>query len=126
MPWTQFYSVAVSQQDRTRIIGGAQDNGSLRSYGLPNDDPFGCATWINCGDWNNYNGGDGEQNLINPKNHTNVFACYQYGECARSTDGGDNMTVLHRSDRFRPGVTGSRLSSSIRRTRRSCTTAETS
>jgi photosystem II stability/assembly factor-like uncharacterized protein len=92
MPWTQFYSVSVSQQDRTRVIGGAQDNGSLRSYGLPNDDPFGCASWINCGDWNNYYGGDGEQNLINPKDQTNVFACFQYGDCARSTDGGDNMT----------------------------------
>lgn len=94
MPWTQFYSVAVSQQDRTRIVGGSQDNGSLRSYGLPNEDPFGCASWINCGDWNNYFGGDGEQNLINPKDQTNVFACYQYGECARSTDGGDTMKLF--------------------------------
>lgn len=92
MPWTQFYSIAVSAQDSSRIIGGAQDNGSLRSYGMPNDDPFGCATWINCGDWNNFYGGDGERNLINPKDQNNVFACFQYGDCARSTDGGDNMT----------------------------------
>ena len=110
MPWTQFYSVAVSAQDRTRIAGGSQDNGSLRSWGMPNDDPFGCATWINCGDWNNYYGGDGEQNLINPKRKSNVFACFQYGECARSTDGGDNMqsftgqTVSERRNWFTPLV----------------------
>jgi photosystem II stability/assembly factor-like uncharacterized protein len=94
MPWTQFYSVAASAQDATRVAGGAQDNGSLRSWGLPNDDPFGCASWINCGDWNNYYGGDGVQNLINPKDQNNVFACYQYGECARSTNGGDSMTAF--------------------------------
>ena len=108
MPWTQFYSVAVSAQKPRRIAGGSQDNGSLRSWGLPNDDPFGCATWINCGDWNNYYGGDGEQNLINPKDKSNVFACYQYGNCARSTDGGDNMqnftgaTVSERRNWFTP------------------------
>ena len=108
MPWTQFYSVTVSAQDRSRVAGGTQDNGSLRSWGEPNTDPFGCATWINCGDWNNYYGGDGEQNLINPRDKSNVFACFQYGECARSTDGGDTMdsftgqTVSNRRNWFTP------------------------
>ena len=77
-PFTQLYSVAITSADTSRISGGAQDNGSVRSWG---GDRF-----------NDYYGGDGEQNLINPKDENNVFACYQYGACARSTDGGTTMT----------------------------------
>ncbi len=82
-PYTQFYSVAISPQDTSRISGGTQDNGSLRSWGPVR--------------FNEYLGGDGEENLINPTNVDNVFACYQYGNCFRSTDGGDTMTMF--SDR---------------------------
>src|SRR4029450_6171381 len=32
-PFTQFYSVAVSDQDPPRLVGRAQDNGVNRSYG---------------------------------------------------------------------------------------------
>ena len=76
-PYTQFYSAAITSEDVTRISGGAQDNGSLRSWG-----PTG---------WDVYVGGDGEENLINPRDENNVFACFQYGNCYRSTDGGDNV-----------------------------------
>lgn len=79
-PYTQLYSAAISPQDVTRISGGAQDNGSLRSWG---GDGF-----------NEYLGGDGEENLINPADVNNVFACYQYGNCFRSTDGGDTLTYF--------------------------------
>src|SRR3954452_16187339 len=76
-PYTQFYSAAISPQDRSRISGGAQDNGSLRSWGATG--------------WEEYIGGDGEENLINPSNVDNVFGCFQYGNCYRSTDGGDTV-----------------------------------
>jgi photosystem II stability/assembly factor-like uncharacterized protein len=76
-PYTQFYSVAISPQDPSRISGGTQDNGSLRSWGPVR--------------FNEYLGGDGEENLINPTDVNNVFACYQYGNCYRSTDGGDTL-----------------------------------
>lgn len=79
-PWTQFYSVAVSAQDPSRITGGAQDNGSNRTWGGAR--------------WNSWYGGDGEQNLIDPGNENRVYACYQYGNCARSLDGGDTTTDL--------------------------------
>ncbi|NUK21539.1 glycosyl hydrolase [Streptomyces lunaelactis] len=79
-PYTQLYSAAISPQDTSRISGGAQDNGSLRSWG---GDGF-----------NEYLGGDGEENLINPADVSNVFACYQYGNCFRSTDGGDTLTYF--------------------------------
>ncbi|MEV4658634.1 glycosyl hydrolase [Micromonospora sp. NPDC049301] len=87
-PYTQFYSVATTPQDPDRISGGTQDNGSLRSWG-------GSA-------FNEYLGGDGEENQINPRDRENVYACYQYGNCFWSVDGGDTMTY------FGNRVTGAR------------------
>ena len=77
-PYTQFYTLDVSKQDPTRISGGTQDNGSNRSWGGAG--------------WNNYYGGDGLMNAINPENQEFVYACYQYGNCAWSEDGGNTMT----------------------------------
>jgi photosystem II stability/assembly factor-like uncharacterized protein len=74
-PYTQFYSAAITPQDPSRVSGGTQDNGNLRSWNGPA--------------FNEYVGGDGEENLINPTEVGNVFACYQYGNCYRSVDGGD-------------------------------------
>jgi photosystem II stability/assembly factor-like uncharacterized protein len=87
-PFTQFYSGAISPQDVTRESGGTQDNGSLRSWGRKG--------------WEMYVGGDGEENLINPVNVNNVFACYQYGNCFRSVDGGNTNTY------FTPATTADR------------------
>nr|WP_201749240.1 glycosyl hydrolase [Micromonospora acroterricola] len=87
-PYTQFYSVATTPQDPDRISGGTQDNGSLRSWGGPA--------------FNEYLGGDGEENQINPRDKENVYACYQYGNCFWSVDGGDTMTY------FGNRVTGAR------------------
>jgi hypothetical protein len=80
-PWNQFYSAAITEQDTSRVSGGTQDNGSLRSWGR--EGPF-----------NEYFGGDGEENLINPLDKNVVYACYQYGNCAMSTNGGDRMTAI--------------------------------
>ncbi|HEU5109259.1 MAG TPA: glycosyl hydrolase, partial [Micromonosporaceae bacterium] len=74
----QFYTVAVSKQDTSRISGGLQDNGSVRSWGG--------------GNWNSILGGDGLMNLIDPTNQNKVYACSQNGSCSRSTNGGDTMT----------------------------------
>ncbi|MEW6368902.1 MAG: glycosyl hydrolase [Acidobacteriota bacterium] len=75
-PYTQFYTVDVGEQDSTHLVGGTQDNGSLRSYP---------------GAWNEYYGGDGLANLISYEDLNAVYACAQYGYCARSTDGGDTF-----------------------------------
>jgi photosystem II stability/assembly factor-like uncharacterized protein len=88
MPWNQFFTIDVSAQDPARINGGVQDNGSLRSWGE--------------GGWDQYNGGDGVKNVINPKDRANVFACSQYGACSRSDNGGDNMAAM-RKDQTRNG-----------------------
>jgi hypothetical protein len=74
----QFYTVAVSKQDNSRISGGLQDNGSVRSWGATN--------------WNSILGGDGLQNLIDPTDQNKVYACSQNGSCSRSTNGGSTMT----------------------------------
>jgi photosystem II stability/assembly factor-like uncharacterized protein len=79
-PYMQFYAIDASVQDVTRVSGGTQDNGSLRSWGAL--------------DWNLYRGGDGMMNRINPVDHNNVFACSQNGGCARSDNGGDTMASI--------------------------------
>ena len=79
-PYNQFYAMDASAQDVSRVSGGTQDNGSLRSWGGA--------------DWNRYRGGDGMMNRINPVDLDNVFACSQFGGCARSDNGGDSMTSI--------------------------------
>lgn len=79
-PWSQFFTIDVSEQDPSRINGGLQDQGSVRSWGA--------------NDYNNYNGGDGVKNAINPVDKENVFACSQYGSCGRSDDGGNDMNRM--------------------------------
>jgi hypothetical protein len=77
-PWNQFYTAAVSTQDTSRVLGGAQDNGSLRSWGTPS--------------WNSVNGGDGTTTLIDPTDQNRVYACSQNGACVRSTNGGGSSS----------------------------------
>ena len=77
-PFTQFYSVDVSEQDSSRLVGGAQDNGVNRSYGGTG--------------WNTYVGGDGLEALIDPVDQNMVYGCSQYGDCLRSTNGGDSSS----------------------------------
>jgi hypothetical protein len=84
MPWTQLFSIDVSQQTPERIVGGLQDNGGNRS-GDPEGEP---AT----DGWNDITGGDGTEMRINPKNEQIVYGCSQYGACAVSTNGGNSMS----------------------------------
>jgi photosystem II stability/assembly factor-like uncharacterized protein len=90
-PYTQFYSAAITPQDVTRISGGTQDNGSLRTWGR-----FRGGGWVGKGSpvFNEYLGGDGEENQINPLDKNTVYACYQYGNCYWSVDGGDNLNYF--------------------------------
>ena len=83
-PWTQFYTVDVSEQDTNRVVGGAQDNGCLRSW-----NNAGVVT----GDWGSYGGcGDGLFTLIDPSNQNFVYACSQFGNCSRSVNAGNNSS----------------------------------
>jgi photosystem II stability/assembly factor-like uncharacterized protein len=83
-PYTQFYTIDVSEQNPNRVVGGAQDNSCLRSW-----------TGANPQLWNSYGGcGDGLETLINYTNHNIVYACSQYGACSRSSNGGDSSFPL--------------------------------
>lgn len=108
-PWTQHYSVNISQQDHTRLVSGLQDNGVNRNYGgirNPQELPLGAGVNVPVPDgtipedgpipnpaggqnWNEYNGGDGLAARIHPGNQDIVFGCSQYGSCSRNTAGGD-------------------------------------
>src|SRR3954451_7391022 len=81
MPLSMPYSVDVGEQDPSRVTTGMQDNGSNRSWGGKQ-----------AGEWNSYYGGDGQRTLINPRDQNIVYGCLQYGDCAVSTNGGDDTS----------------------------------
>jgi hypothetical protein len=84
MPWNQLFSIDVSQQDPSHIVGGLQDNGGNRSW-----DPDGDA---NADGWNDITGGDGTEMRINPEDDQIVYGCSQYGACQVSHNGGNTST----------------------------------
>lgn len=94
-PFSQLYSMDVSQQFPDRHVAGLQDNGVNRNYAEDPDGPGGFAVGADGnGDpgtgWHSILGGDGERATISPANPLVVYKCYQYGECSVSTNGGRN------------------------------------
>ncbi len=79
---TQFYAITIDRLNPLHLYGGAQDNGTMKS---PN------------GAINNYQsilGGDGFYVLVDPTDSNTVYAEYQYGNLAKSTDGGSNFNYV--------------------------------
>ncbi len=73
----QFYRVSVAKGDASIITGGLQDNGGQI---------------LGEGNWNNYHGGDGMDNAIDPKNSSLVYGFTQFGGSLNlSTDGGQSI-----------------------------------
>jgi photosystem II stability/assembly factor-like uncharacterized protein len=70
-PYTQHYQVEVAETDPTRLTGGTQDNGCIRSWGSAG------------GGWNGYGCGDGEYVPIDWSDPRIWYGCSQYGGCAR-------------------------------------------
>lgn len=113
-PWTQGYTVDVGEQTPERVVGGAQDNGCLRSWN---------SAGVVTGAWGSYGGcGDGEYTLIDYTDQV-VYACSQFGSCRRSTNGGITSSTIGATPQT--GATGRRRSCSTPTARRSCTTAAT-
>ena len=77
-PFSQLYTLDVSEQDPSRKVAGLQDNGVNRSWGTKD------------GSWDEYHGGDGERSLIKPTDKNVIYGCHQYGECTVHKKGGDN------------------------------------
>ena len=70
---TQFYA-GISGSTRTRILGGAQDNGTSMYSGGPQ--------------WTGVSGGDGGYSAIDPKNPKLMYATYQNLYIIKSLNGG--------------------------------------
>jgi photosystem II stability/assembly factor-like uncharacterized protein len=92
MPITQFYTCEVDYQFPNRSYGGTQDNGTIRTM------------TGNLDDWQEIYGGDGFRVLVDPSNNNFIYAEYQYGGFARSTNGGYSFSSarngISSSDRF--------------------------
>lgn len=74
LPVTQFYQIEVSESNPTHFLGGTQDNGT-QSYTFSNN--YEPIYW-----------GDGFYVIVHPTVPSIIFAEYQYGNIAKSTDGG--------------------------------------
>jgi len=76
LPVTQFYAGEVDYNNAAVILGGTQDNGTLRTTSGGLDD------------WVDIYGGDGFYCLVDYTNPLRMYASSQYGGLGRSTDGG--------------------------------------
>lgn len=75
---TQFYRIAVSQNDETFMTGGTQDNGGRKRI-APNQ-------------WAATNGGDAMEVAIDPQDDQTIYTTYTYGTLYRSDDQWNNHT----------------------------------
>jgi photosystem II stability/assembly factor-like uncharacterized protein len=80
-PYTQHYQVEVAETDPSRVTGGTQDNGCIRSWG---SDP---------GVWDGYGCGDGEYVPIDWSDPRIFYGCSQYGSCSRYEEQADGSLV---------------------------------
>jgi photosystem II stability/assembly factor-like uncharacterized protein len=76
LPILQVYRVALDAGNPLALYCGAQDNGTCRTRTGALDD------------WEMIYGGDGFQSLIHPANSNRIWAQYQYGNLAYSSNGG--------------------------------------
>jgi len=91
LPITQFYTCEVDEQNPQRLYGGTQDNGTNRTL------------TGGTGNWQSIYWGDGFFVLVDPSDNNYIYAEYQYGNFARSTNGGQSfnsaMNGISSSDR---------------------------
>jgi len=76
LPITQFYNIEVDFLDPINLYGGTQDNNTIRTSVGTGDNWF--AVW----------GGDGFHVNVDPTDNNFAYAESQFGNLARSTDGG--------------------------------------
>ncbi len=76
LPVTQFYEIGLDPSDPSRLYGGTQDNGTLRT-----------ATG-GVSDWENILGGDGFYVNVDPTNSNVIYAESQFGALSKTTNGG--------------------------------------
>lgn len=79
LPITQFYAGTVSFQNPLNVLGGTQDNGSLRTFTSVDSE------------WTSFYGGDGFYCLVDPTDPNYVYAESQNGGLGYSTNGGSSF-----------------------------------
>lgn len=89
LPITQFYTCELDYNDPNVLVGGTQDNNTVRTL---------TGSFF---DWEYLVGGDGFYALIDPVDNTYWYAEYQYGNIFRSDDGGFSFNYIVN------GITGS-------------------
>ncbi len=77
---TQFYAITMDHNNPERILGGTQDNGTLRTM------------TGGTGDWTRIYGGDGFYCLVDYTNPDIIYAESQNGNLVKSTDGGGTFS----------------------------------
>jgi len=77
-PTNQFYAIEIDYLDPSRLYGGTQDNGTLRTATGGVDD------------WERIFGGDGFYTIVDPTDSDIIYCEYQYGNLYKSTDFGYN------------------------------------
>jgi photosystem II stability/assembly factor-like uncharacterized protein len=91
-PNTQFYTVSIDPQNPSRLFGGAQDNGTLRTADG------------SLSEWQRVFGGDGFYCQVDHANSNIVYAEWQWGNIVKSTSGGAGFVSaavgINRNDRF--------------------------
>lgn len=78
LPITQFYTCSYDPQNPSRIYGGTQDNNPMRTFGEIDE-------------WETFFGGDGFVTLVDPSNSLTIYTESQYGNFAKSIDGGNSF-----------------------------------
>jgi hypothetical protein len=84
----------VAETDPSRMTGGTQDNGCIRSWGSTGGTS-----------WDDYGCGDGEYVPIDWSDANIYYGCSQYGSCRRYTDDANGATT---STNIRDGAAGVR------------------
>jgi len=80
LPITQIYRVALDANNSDALYCGTQDNGTNRTL------------TGGTSDWTHIYGGDGFQALVHPGNSNRIWAQYQYGNVAYSSNGGGSWS----------------------------------
>ncbi|MDF1673776.1 MAG: T9SS type A sorting domain-containing protein [Vicingaceae bacterium] len=78
---TQFYRMGAAATDSNIIYGGRQDGGTLKYSGGANS-------------WSYVYNQDGTEAIVDYTNANNVYASYQYGNFAKSTNGGATFSPI--------------------------------
>ena len=78
LPVTQFYAGDIDNNNPNTVLGGTQDNGTIRTFG-------------GAGSWSSIYSGDGFYCLVDYSNPQRVYASSQNGGLGRSTNGGSSF-----------------------------------